>query len=394
MNINVALFVKEKHTTVEDVWQWDYGQVLRIQGLDLPKAVEIHFSLNEFSGDSVKRVGITKDRVTDVIIPDSMVERDIRVNYKFYAFIYLTDKKSGQTEYKITLNVTARPKPEAFDAPDEADRFSEAVRMVSEYAEEAEGFKETAESWAHGHEGYPERDEDNAKYYAEQAEESARNASDDKTEIQEMKKAVESSEANVNINLSETERLKSQAQTAAENASLSEQNSKAAENAAKEAMRGAENARDNAETLANEAKEQRDYVDQKVEEFELAAEYAVESINDAGDAKKSEIDNAGSSALQNIAYAETNSVENVRSEGTERIKAINAAGEEKVQGVKNEGDVQKQILINEGTNQKKAIEAYAEEVKDFREQVVKNTNALGGLSFSVNADDGGLDITI
>lgn len=98
--------------------------------------------------------------------------------------------------------------------------------------------------------------------------------------------------------------------------------------------------------------------------------------------------------MQNIAYAETNSVENVRSEGTERIKAINAAGEEKVQGVKNEGDVQKQILINEGTNQKKAIEAYAEEVKDFREQVVKNTNALGGLSFSVNADDGGLDITI
>lgn len=33
------------------LWQYDYGQTLRIQGLNLPSAVEIHFSLQESGGD-------------------------------------------------------------------------------------------------------------------------------------------------------------------------------------------------------------------------------------------------------------------------------------------------------------------------------------------------------
>ena len=65
-----------------------------------------------------------------------------------------------------------------------------------------------------------------------------------------------------------------------------------------------------------------------------------------------------------------------------------------MQNVVNEGSAQKQILISEGTAQKKAIEEYANEVIDFREQVLANTKALGGLSFAINNDDGGLDITI
>ena len=36
-------------------------------------------------------------------------------------------------------------------------------------AEKAEMAQKQAETWAHGHESYPERDTDNAKYYAEQA---------------------------------------------------------------------------------------------------------------------------------------------------------------------------------------------------------------------------------
>ena len=46
--INIARF-KEGYRTAEvkGIWQWDYGQILRIQGLNLPAAVEIHFSLDE-----------------------------------------------------------------------------------------------------------------------------------------------------------------------------------------------------------------------------------------------------------------------------------------------------------------------------------------------------------
>lgn len=41
---------------------------------------------------------------------------------------------------------------------------------------ETETFKKSAEAWTHGHPEYPERDEDNAKYYAGMAKEAADHA--------------------------------------------------------------------------------------------------------------------------------------------------------------------------------------------------------------------------
>ena len=40
----------EKEKFVSGLDQYDYGQVLRIQGLNLPTAVEIHFGLDETGG--------------------------------------------------------------------------------------------------------------------------------------------------------------------------------------------------------------------------------------------------------------------------------------------------------------------------------------------------------
>lgn len=48
----------------------------------------MHFSLEETGGTSVTRIGTTKDSVTDVPIPDSMLENEeTDQNYKIYAFI-------------------------------------------------------------------------------------------------------------------------------------------------------------------------------------------------------------------------------------------------------------------------------------------------------------------
>ena len=84
----------------------------------------------------------------------------------------------------------------------------------------------------------------------------------------------------------------------------------------------------------------------------------------------------------------------VENAGTANVNTVNRAGEIVVQAVTDEGSKQMQGVTNEGTAQKKAIEEYANEVIDFREQVLANTKALGGLSFAINNDDGGLDITI
>lgn len=173
------------YTTLD---QYDYGQILRIQGLKLPKTVEVHFSTQETGGTSITRVGVTKDGVTDVLIPDSVLENgDTAQNYSIFAFVYVTDATSGKTEYRARLEVKARPKPEVPGGGDNPDIFHEAVLEVRKSAEKAEEAQRQAEGWAHGREDLPERAEDNAKYYAGEAEKIAREipgqVEDAKTEI-------------------------------------------------------------------------------------------------------------------------------------------------------------------------------------------------------------------
>lgn len=149
------------------LWQYDYGQVLRIQSLNLPTAVEIHFSLTDRGGESITRIGTTKDNATNVVIPDSLLENnDTTSNYKIYAFIYLTDQESGQTEYKISIDVKARPRPEQFDTPESEELFRQAILEVNRSAESAVESVKESESWAHGREDCPDRQKDNAMYYA------------------------------------------------------------------------------------------------------------------------------------------------------------------------------------------------------------------------------------
>ncbi len=114
---------------------------MQIQGLQLPKAVEIHFSSTEVSGDSITRVGTTKDGTTEVVIPDSLLESQTvsganyeivsGANYEIYAWIYLADSISGETIKRITMQVKRRPKPEAFEAPGDAEIFREAIKAVN-----------------------------------------------------------------------------------------------------------------------------------------------------------------------------------------------------------------------------------------------------------------------
>lgn len=142
-NIVTAVFQdNEQYCRVRNVWQYDHGQILRIQGLTLPPAVEIHFSLTDAGGESTTRVGITKDGVTDVIIPDSLLENDgVTENYNIYAFIYLTDTGSGETEYKITISVKARPKPEG-TGPTTWETVMEAINQIASEKADSLSYKD------------------------------------------------------------------------------------------------------------------------------------------------------------------------------------------------------------------------------------------------------------
>lgn len=162
------------YVTCRSIWQYDYGMVLRLQGAKLPTATEIHFSFEEHSGEAKPRIGLTKDGITDVVIPDTFVENDFTSqDYKIYVFIYLTDENSCRTEYKITIPVKSRPRLEAFEKPEDAELFRQAITEVNKSATSAQESAIEAEAWAHGHAEYADHDEDNAKYYAKQAKDEA-----------------------------------------------------------------------------------------------------------------------------------------------------------------------------------------------------------------------------
>ena len=144
-NITTVIFdTGTKYTNVVGLWQYDYGQILRIAGLNMPKTVEIHFSLNETYGSSVTRIGITKDRITDVSIPDSMLENEnAKQNYNVYAFIFLTDENSGNTEYRIKIPVKARPRPEAVGGTGETtlENIMSAINQIADEKADALDYK-------------------------------------------------------------------------------------------------------------------------------------------------------------------------------------------------------------------------------------------------------------
>lgn len=161
--------------TATEVWQWDYGQKLRVEGLELPLAVEVQLSLSESGGTTITRVGSTVDGVMTCAIPDSLFENGATaLNYNIFAFIYLTSAESGETEYKIIIPVKARPQPEVRTQTDSGLTLDEAVNAVNGAAEDAQAYAALAESWAVGGTGTrPGEDYANSMYYAEMAKQAA-----------------------------------------------------------------------------------------------------------------------------------------------------------------------------------------------------------------------------
>ena len=111
-NIIVARFNGTTEAAAIGLWQWDYGQILQIEGLDLPAVTEIHFAQD---GLSKTELGTTQQGVCSVSVPNSMLQHASRIK----AYIYLhTGENDGETEYEIRIPVRARARPETYDEED------------------------------------------------------------------------------------------------------------------------------------------------------------------------------------------------------------------------------------------------------------------------------------
>lgn len=299
-----------RNTLSQSIYQYNYGQVLRIQGVQLPKATEIHFSLTETGGESKTRIGVTQDGVTDVVIPDGMLENDDTTeNYNIYVFIYLRDDISGQTEYKICMPVKARPKPEAFDKPEDKELFEEAIKAVNASATRAE----TAEQQAAQHAGQTKQD--------------AQQTTQDKEEVERLVESV----SGIGEQVQTVKEYKDQAQTAATNALLSEQKSNEAKESALQAQAGAETAEGMAEQHALEVAGDKAEVERlatQVRQDKTSVEQTVQGFGDMAQQAIQSVQSAETQAVGEVNATKTDAIKAVQTEGAKQTEAVQAKGQQ------------------------------------------------------------------
>ena len=125
LNIVRAAFGGLREVTTAPLWQYDYGQILKITGLDLPQAFEVHFSNSRKSGETVTQIGTDNQ----VVIPDMYLTSGADI----YAFIFLHDgTNDGETEYVIKIPVRERPEPSDIEpTPEQQDVITEAIAALN-----------------------------------------------------------------------------------------------------------------------------------------------------------------------------------------------------------------------------------------------------------------------
>lgn len=347
------------------LWQWDYGQQLRIEGLHLPTAVEIHFALQETGGEAIPRVGTTKDGVTTVTIPDSMLEGNSTVwtadkAYNIYAWVYLSDKSSGETIKRITMQVKSRPKPEAFDAPGDGEIFHEAIEAVNDAAKRAEEAG------------------DKAVVAAEEAKAAATQTAEHLQATEGLAEQVETNADTVAQDKQTVTGMLSQTQQAASDAALSAQAAKLSEIAAAQAQTGAEAAEDTARQYAEETEADRQAVANDKQVVSQMRE-AVAADRQAVEQTAAQFGQTSQDALTAIGQAQSTAVGDVKAEGQKQTTAVQEAGTQAVREVAEAKTTAVEAVTTEGDTQTKRVEDAAAGIIADREQISQNKTDIAGL---------------
>ena len=359
----------EKHNTVhaifasgekvaeikDDVWQYDFGQVLQISGLSLPPVVEVHYA-NKGKDIALPQTGVTEGGITTAPIPNEILEE----KGSFTAYIFVTDGESGETCYTINGYVNKRPRVKGFNAPEDQEILHAAVGAVNAAAERAE----SAEA--------------KATEAAKQTAEDAQKTGADRAETERLVESV----SGIGEQVTKVENLTEQAQTSATNAALSEQAAKTAETNAQAAQAGAETAEGNAELAEQNAKkseqaveqakqlvmqmgqevlDNKNHVDQTVQAFDQTAQQAVADVNNAGQTQTERVQSAGNTAVESIKTAQGKATQAIETAKTEAINVLQA-----------EGTTQTGNVSAEGAKQVQAVQQAAQEIMADREQIAQN----------------------
>ena len=130
LNIITASFGSLRSVTTAPAWQYDYGQILQIEGLDLPSVFEVHFANSPHSGTATTQIG--QDGA--VSIPDAYLTSGADV----YAWIFLHEADTdGETEYSIRIPVKDRPiASDTQPDPVEQSAITQAIAALNDAVEQ------------------------------------------------------------------------------------------------------------------------------------------------------------------------------------------------------------------------------------------------------------------
>lgn len=354
------------------VYQYNYGQILRIQGLNLPKVAEVHFSYNETYGDSVTRIANTKDGVTDVLIPDSFLEyNDSKIDYTVYAYIYLEDGTSGETVCKIDIPVKARSKPEVPGTPEEPELFRETVKSVNDAADRAEQAEQNAKASATEAGKYATSASESATAAEKTKEDALREVGDKKQEaIEAIQKQEETSVGKI-INHTDNEIQRIQEETAGSKKELEQTitDASVANKKLEESIQTAGDAKtalDKSTELAGTAKTELDTSTKKAGEAKTALDGSTKTAGEMQETLSETVKQAGT--------LDTSLGEKIEA-GTQLKTDLVASGEKAVQDIQTAGSEQlgkMQAVAEEFTVDREQITTNKEDISSLKEEMGKN----------------------
>lgn len=370
--IVTVVLKKDDISYADEAYQWNYGQILRIQGGNLPKVVEVHFSLEETSGTSVTRIGTTVDGVTEVPIPDSHLENNnCSQDYTIYAYIYLEDGTAGRTEYEIAIPVKARTKPEVPGTPEEPELFRETVKAVNDAADRAEQADQNAKASATEAGKYAASASESAVAAEKNKEDALREVGEKKREAIEAIQEQEETSVGKIINHTDDEIKRILNQTAGSKRELEQTitHADASKKELDESIQTAgdtKTALDKSTELAGTAKTELDTSTQKAGEAKTALDGSARTAGEMQETLSATVKQAGA--------LDTSLGEKIKT-GTQLKTDLTASGEKAVQDIQNAGSEQlgkMQAVAEEFTADREQITTNKEDISSLKEEMSKN----------------------
>ena len=137
-NILKVKFCKDTLIHTNPLYQYDYGQKIKIFGLNLPAYYEVHFSNYERGDATVVLASSDEFEIPDMYLQSG---RDV------YVWIYLhAGDSDGETEYQIIIPVIKRAKPtDEVPTPEEQSIITETIAALNDAVTESREGVETVQ---------------------------------------------------------------------------------------------------------------------------------------------------------------------------------------------------------------------------------------------------------